>query len=356
MNATIAVLPGDGIGPEIASAALAVLRAVEDRFSHRFTVNEMPIGWAAIDKYDHPLPEEIHQHCRAADAIWLGAMGLPGRDETLPQDKRPERAALLPLREGNFANLRPIWLPPCMARPGHPTVDILIVRELNGGIYTGQPRGREEVDGETRAFDTMDYTVSEIRRIAEVAFDAAGERRKQVCSVDKANILSTSALWRETVIDFATDYPDIELRHQLVDSAAPAMVQRPQDFDVMLTGNMFGDILSDLGGALVGSLGMLPSASIGGKVGLFEPAHGSAPDIAGKDVVNPIASILTMGMLLEFALGLHAEADAIRAAVLHVLESGYRTADIMDEVHQQVGCARFADMTAEYIAEHGKSA
>jgi 3-isopropylmalate dehydrogenase len=281
--------------------------------------------------------------------VFLGAVGLPDRDRTLPQEERPERAALMKLRVGNYANLRPVWLPECMATDAKPGVDILMIRELNGGIYMGGDRGRREVDGVTEAFDTMRYSVPEIERIARIAFDASRRRRGELCSVDKANILASSALWRETVTRLAAEYTDVTVRHQLVDSAAPALVQRRSEFDVILTGNLFGDILSDLGGVLAGSLGMLPSASIGGPVGLFEPAHGSAPDIMGRDCANPIASILTMCMLLEFGLGLVGEARCVSESVLEVLQHGYRTGDIMSGECTLVGTGAFGDLVVDRI-------
>ncbi len=350
----IAVLPGDGIGEEVTVQAVKALAAVGDAFGHAFETTELPCGWQAIDQYGQALPQEILAQCRAHDAVFLGAVGLPDRDQTLPQEQRPERATLLPLREGNYANLRPLWLPPCLATEGRHATDILIVRELTGGIYMNAPRGVREVDGQPEAFDTMRYNVGEIRRVARVAFDAAMDRGKRVCSVDKANILATSQLWRETVETVADEYPDVELRHQLADSAAPRLVLQPEDFDVLLTGNLFGDILSDLGAVLVGSLGMLPSACIGGDVGLFEPAHGSAPDIHGKDLANPIAAILTMDMLLDYGLGMHAEGMAIRDAVQAVLREGFRTVDLMEDGCTQTGCERFGDLVAEKIVKTGK--
>ena len=349
----VAVLPGDGVGPEVTAQAVKVLRAVGHRFGHSFDVTTMPVGWAAIDEFGEPLPEATREACRTSDAVFLGAVGLPDRDRTLPHEQRPERAALLVLREGNFANLRPIWLPRCMSAPGRPPVDILIFRELNSGIYMGGTRGRRTVDGVVEAFDTMRYSVPEIERIAHMAFQAARSRGKRVCSVDKANILATSVLWRETVEAVAAEYPDVSLRHQLADSATTRLVQKPQEFDVLLTGNLFGDILSDLCGVLVGSLGMLPSASIGAKVGLFEPIHGTAPDIMGRDVANPVAAILTMGMLLSHGLDLVEEADAVRAAVLSVLEGGYRTVDVMAQDCTQVGTTRFGDLVAGQIESGG---
>ncbi|HUW82454.1 MAG TPA: 3-isopropylmalate dehydrogenase [Phycisphaerae bacterium] len=345
----VAVLPGDGIGAEVTNQAVKALRAVGRRLGLAFETTEMPVGWSAIDECGQALPPFVREACRQHDAIFLGAVGLPDRDRTLPQEQRPERAALLALREGNFANLRPIWLPPCMAQPGHPAADMLIFRELNAGIYMGGDRGRRQTDGIVEAFDTMRYSVPEIERIAHLAFQAAMERRKQLCSIDKANILATSALWRETVETVSTQYPEVSVRHHLVDSAAPAMIQHPEQFDVLLTENLFGDILSDLGGVLAGSLGMLPTASIGGDVGLFEPAHGSAPDIMGRDIANPIAAILTMAMLLEYGLDLGPAAHAVRRGVLAVLEAGSRTVDIMADGCTQVGTTQFGDLVVEQI-------
>jgi len=345
----IAVLPGDGVGPDVTNQAVKALRAVERRFGHSFELETMPVGWAAIDECGTPLPDTVLQACRQSDAIFLGAVGLPERDRTLPHEDRPERAALLALREGNYANLRPVWLPECMAGPGRPPVDILIYRELTGGIYMGGARGRRTVDGVLEAFDTMRYSVPEIERIAHMAFRAARERSGRLCSVDKANILATSVLWREIVERVAAEYPGVSLHHQLADSATMRLIQKPQDFDVIVTGNLFGDILSDLCGVLVGSLGMLPSASIGAEVGLFEPIHGTAPDIMGQDVANPVAAILSMGMLLGYGLGLEAQAAAIRGAVLRVLEQGYRTADVMSAGCKQVGTVQFGDLVAEAV-------
>jgi 3-isopropylmalate dehydrogenase len=339
----IAVLPGDGIGPEITREAVKVLRAVEARFGHRFALTELPVGWAAIDQYGVALPDEVRDVCFQQDAIYLGAVGLPERDATLPQAQRPERAALLVLRADNYANLRPIWRPACMATAQWPEVDMLIIRELSSGLYMGGARGRREVNGVVEAFDTMHYSVPEIERVAHVAFRAARERRHGVCSIDKANILETSALWREVVTRLAAEYPDVTLRHQLVDSAAPVLIAKPKAFDVVLTENMFGDILSDLCGLLAGSLGMLPSASIGGKVGFYEPAHGSAPDIMGRDLANPVASILTVAMMLAFSFDLHAESRVIYDAVQAVLDAGYRTGDIMAEGCTQIGTTEFGD-------------
>ena len=340
----VAVLAGDGIGLEVTRQAVKALQSVSKRHGMSIDLEQLPVGWCAIDEYGQALPPVTQETCRNVDAIYLGAVGLPDRDQTLPQEQRPERAALLALRAGNFANLRPIWCPQCMAEDGLRPVDILIVRELTGGLYTGTPRGRREANGVVEAYDTMRYSTAEIKRVADLAFEAARSRRKQVCSIDKANILSTSALWRETVEQLARTYPDVVLRHQLVDSAAPLLIGRPQEFDVVLTGNLFGDILSDLCGTLAGSLGMLPSACVGAEIGLFEPAHGSAPDIAGTDKANPIGAVLTMAMLLEFGLGRSTEAADVHSAVERVLQKGYRTADIMAAGRKLVGTEQLGDL------------
>ncbi len=349
-NRTIAVLPGDGIGPEVLRQGLKVLRAVERRFGHTFATEAYPVGWVALDAHGTALPDEVRAACRRAGAVYLGAVGLPDRDATLPQDARPERAALLALREGCYANLRPIWLPPALATEGRHAADLLIVRELTGGLYFGRPRGRRtRDDGTVEAFDTLRYSEPEIERIARTAFEAARHRRRDVCSVDKANILASSALWREVVDRVAAEYPDVAYRHHLVDSVAPALVQRPEAFDVVLTGNLFGDILSDLGAVLAGSLGMLPSAAVGGPVGLFEPPHGSAPDIAGRDVANPLGAILTLGMLLAHAFCLYDEAAAVKAAVTAVLDAGVRTADIAAPGTTPLGCEAMGDRVAAAV-------
>ncbi|MFP4354117.1 MAG: 3-isopropylmalate dehydrogenase [Phycisphaerae bacterium] len=347
----IAILPGDGIGREVTDQAVKALEAAGRKFGHSFDLQEFPVGWAAIDEHGKALPDFVHQACRQRDAVFLGAVGLPDRDPTLPQAERPERAALLTLRVGNWANLRPVWLPPCMTPAGGKVVDILIIRELGGGIYTSEPRGREEKEGVPSAFDTLRYSVPEIRRIGKLAYEASRHRRKMVCSVDKANVLSSMALWRETMEELSKEFPDVQTRHQYVDSAAPLMVQKPDSLDVLVTGNMFGDILSDLGGALVGSLGMLPSACIGGPMGLYEPAHGSAPDIMGQDKANPIASILSIGMMLQHTFSLHEEARAIHDAVEAVLIDGFRTIDIASDNCKTIGCSEFGDRVVAKLEE-----
>ena len=332
MKATIALLPGDGIGPEVVAAATQILEAVADRFNHSFTLSQHPVGGSALRAGDAPLPSSTRDACLAADAVLLGAVGDPEFDQA-PRDRRPE-TALLQLRQelGVYANLRPAKVWPGLENGStlKPEVikglDLLIVRELTGGLYYAEPRGRTD-DGQT-AFNTMQYSRHEIDRIARVAFESARRRDGRVTSVDKANVLEVSRFWREVVIEVAAEYPDVTLEHQLVDSCALLLVSNPQKFDVLLAGNLFGDILSDEAGAVVGSLGLLPSASIGGRGGLFEPVHGSAPDIAGRDIANPVAAIASAAMLLRHALGLDEEALTIETAIGETLAAGIRTADL----------------------------
>ena len=353
MEATIAVLAGDGIGTEVTAEAVKVLHAVARRFGHRFDFHEGLVGWAAIDAEGSALPPGTVELCRASDAILLGAVGLPARDATLPPNRRPEVSALLTLRRGLYANLRPVALHPALAArcPLKPEIigdgiDILIVRELNGGLYYGQPKGRTG----DRAVDTMVYTVAEVERIARVAFEAARQRRRLVCSVDKANVLATSQLWREVVTEVGKGYADVELRHMYVDACAMQIVQNPRQFDVILTENTFGDILSDECAVLAGSLGMLPSASLGdGATPLFEPVHGSAPDIAGKEIANPLAAILSAASLLRYALRLPGEGVAIEQAVSSALSAGLRTADICLPGERAVSTAAMGDAVAERV-------
>ena len=332
MNANIALLPGDGIGAEVVSAATKVLKAVAALTGHTFTLTSYPVGGTALRAGEAPLPAATRDACVAADAVLLGAVGDPEFDQA-PGDRRPE-TALLQLRQelGVFANLRPakVWpgleegssLKPELIKG----LDLLIVRELTGGLYYAEPRGRTD-DG-LSAFNTMQYSRTEIERIAKVAFESARQRGRRVTSVDKANVLEVSRFWREVVVDVAADYPDVTLEHQLVDSCALLLVSNPHKFDVLLAGNLFGDILSDEAGAVVGSLGLLPSASIGGRGGLFEPVHGSAPDIAGQDLANPVATIASAALLLRHALGLDEEAEIIETAIGKTLAAGIRTADL----------------------------
>jgi 3-isopropylmalate dehydrogenase len=348
----VAALAGDGIGPEVMREAIRVLRAVEKRFQLSFQITEAPVGWAGIDAAGKALPDATLQLCRASDAILFGSVGLPDRDPTIPKEERPERAALLRIRKefGLFANLRPVRLPKvlshaCPLRPERQGdgLDILVVRELTGGLYFGQPKKTEEViearEGSDsprrfhRSIDTMVYTTPEIERIARVAFESARLRRRKVTSIDKANVLENGILWRDTVTRIGKEFPDVSLEHMFVDNGAMQLMLKPTQFDVMLCENLFGDILSDEAAALAGSLGMLPSASLGQTTGdrtfgFYEPAGGTAPDIAGKDLANPIAQILSVALMLRYSFRLEAAAVAIETAVSQVIESGLRTGDI----------------------------
>lgn len=332
MKLRIAVLAGDGIGPEVTQEALHVLRAVAEAGGHEFTFDEALIGGVAITAEGTPLPQATVDVCLASDAVLLGAVG-DNKFNHLTPDKRPE-AGLLAIRQvlGGFANLRPAVAYPSLAEnsPLRPEVtrgaDILFVRELLGGLYFGQPRSWDKASGE--AFNTMRYTRDEVERVARVAFELAGKRRSKLTQVDKANVLECSQLWRATVDELKLEFPAVTVEHQLVDSMAMHLMNRPRDFDVVLTENLFGDILSDESGVITGSLGMLPSATIGGKVNLYEPVHGSAPDIAGTGKANPLGAILTAAMVLRHSANLEAEASAIESAVAKVLEAGHRSADI----------------------------
>ena len=350
MTKKICVLPGDGIGPEIMAEALRVLKALDLGFE----MEEAHLGGCAVDATGDPYPQATQKLAQVADAVLLGAVGGPKWD-TLPREQRPERG-LLGIRKqlGLFANLRPAILYPELANAStlKPEVvaglDILIVRELTGDIYFGQPRGIEvrEVDGVKQrfGFNMMHYTESEIRRIGRVAFDAARKRNKKVCSVDKMNVLETTQLWRDVMIELAPEYPDVELTHMLVDNAAMQLVKAPKQFDVMVTGNMFGDILSDEASMLTGSIGMLPSASLNAdNKGMYEPSHGSAPDIAGKDLANPLATILSAAMMLRYTFNQEAAAQRIERAVKKVLAQGYRTGDIYEPGTKRVGTREMGD-------------
>ncbi len=333
----IAVLPGDGIGPEVMAEALRVLDAVEKKFDVSFERTFANVGGAGIDNEGKALPERTVQICRNSDAILFGSVGGP-KWESLPPDEQPERGALLPLRKifGLYANLRPAIIFPSLTGASSLKEEViaggfnvLVVRELTGGIYFSQPKGIEGQGRERVGVDTMRYSVPEIERIAHVAFQAARKRGKKVCSIDKANVLSTSVLWREIVIGIGKEYPDVELTHMYVDNAAMQLVRWPKQFDVILCENMFGDILSDEAAMLTGSLGMLPSASLAeGSFGMYEPSGGSAPDIAGKGIANPIAQILSASMMLRYSFAMVEAADAIDNAVAAVLEQGFRTGDI----------------------------
>jgi 3-isopropylmalate dehydrogenase len=341
----ITLLAGDGIGPEITAVARELLDAVSRRHGFELLYDEQPIGGAAIDATGEPLPPSTLEACREADAVLLAAIGSPQYD-SLPRDKRPE-SGLLGLRAGLglFANLRPVKIIPALAGASSlkpeviEGVDLLVVRELTGGVYFGTPKGRVEADGHVRAFNTMAYSDFEIDRIARVGFDLALQRGGRLCSVDKANVLDVSQLWRDRVEAIATDYPDVALSHMYVDNAAMQLVRAPKQFDVILTSNLFGDILSDEAAMLTGSIGMLPSASLGSRgPGLFEPIHGSAPDIAGQDLANPMAMVLSAAMLLRIGLKQEAAATDLEAAVERTLEAGFRTGDLMAEGCTRLGC------------------
>ena len=346
----IAVLAGDGIGPEIVAQAVKVLGALA-RDGVKLELEHAPVGGAAYDATGDPLPAATLKHAREADAILFGAVG-GWQYDTLPRAKRPEQA-LLGLRKelGLFANLRPAKVFPelVMASTLRPEVvsgmDILILRELTGDVYFGQPRGmRTLANGEREGFDTMRYSESEIRRIAHAGFRAAMKRSKKLCSVDKCNVLETSQLWREVVVEVAQEYPGVELSHMYVDNAAMQLLRDPRQFDVMVTGNLFGDILSDEASMLTGSIGMLPSASLdANNKGLYEPIHGSAPDIAGKNLANPLATILSAAMMLRYSFNQDQAADRIDAAVTKVLARGLRTADIHQPGTEQVGTVQMGD-------------
>ena len=358
MTKKIAVLPGDGIGPEITEQAVRVLSAL----GLDLELNAAPVGGAAYDLHGHPLPPETLRLAQESDAILFGAVG-DWKYDKLARELRPEQA-ILGLRKalGLFANLRPAILYPQLANASSlkPEIvaglDILIVRELTGDIYFGQPRGVRSVEdgpfkGERQGFDTMHYAESEVRRIAHVAFQAAAKRQGRLCSVDKANVLETSQFWRDIVIDVAAEYPNVELTHMYVDNAAMQLVRAPKAFDVIVTGNLFGDILSDEAAMLTGSIGMLPSASLNASnQGLYEPSHGSAPDIAGKGVANPLATILSAAMLLRYSLNLPDQAARIEAAVQKVLERGLRTGDIHEEGTQLVGTSEMGDAVLDALS------
>ncbi|MBS1159716.1 MAG: 3-isopropylmalate dehydrogenase [Proteobacteria bacterium] len=342
----ICVLPGDGIGPEITAEAVRVLNALDLKFE----MEEALLGGCAVDATGNPYPEATQKLARQADAILLGAVGGPKWD-SLPREQRPERGLLGIRKDLNlFANLRPAILYPELANAStlKPEIvaglDILIIRELTGDIYFGQPRGIREENGERVGFNTMVYSESEIRRIGHVAFQAAQKRDKRLCSVDKMNVLECTQLWRDVMIEISKEYPDVELSHMLVDNAAMQLVKAPKQFDVMVTGNMFGDILSDEASMLTGSIGMLPSASLDDKnKGLYEPSHGSAPDIAGKGVANPLATILSAAMLLRYTFGLEEPALRVENAVKKVLAQGYRTGDIYERGTNKVGTREMGD-------------
>ena len=357
-NYRITLLPGDGIGPEIMAIAVDVLNLVGQQLDLSFTFTEAAIGGSAIDATGEPLPSETLKQCQDSDAVLLAAIGGYKWDQ-LPRHQRPE-TGLLGLRAGLnlFANLRPATILPqlvdasSLKREVVEGVDIMVVRELTGGIYFGQPKGIFETEtGEKRGVNTMAYTESEIDRIGRVAFETARKRQGKLCSVDKANVLDVSQLWRDRITQLAAEYSDVELSHLYVDNAAMQLVRWPKQFDTIVTGNLFGDILSDAAAMLTGSIGMLPSASLGASgPGLFEPVHGSAPDIAGQDKANPIAQVLSAAMMLRYGLDQPEAATKIEQAVLQVLDAGYRTGDIMSEGMKLMGCRQMGDALLQALA------
>ena len=355
MLLNLTILPGDGIGPEVTEQAVLVLQAVAEGFGHQVQLQHKLIGGAALAATNDPLPPDTVQACLDSSAVLLGAVGSPAFDHN-PGHLRPEAGLLRIRRElGAYANLRPaVFFPaledcsPLRAEIVRRT-DIMIVRELLGGAYFGSPRSIEGEPGSRVAVNTMRYGESEIERIARVAFELAMKRRRKVLSVDKANVLECSRLWREVVTRIGKDYPEVKLDHQYVDSAAMLLVQRPTDFDVLLTENMFGDILSDQAGGVVGSLGLLASASVGGPVGLYEPVHGSAPDIAGKGIANPLGAILSVAMLLRHSFLLEKEAECVESAVSAVLATGARTADLAGKSHAAISTAHMGQCVVEAV-------
>ena len=356
MTKRIALIPGDGIGPEIVAQAKAVLDRVAEIFGHEFTYTEVSMGGNAIDRYGDPLPQEMLDKCLASDSVLLGAVGGP-KWNGVPGPQRPEKG-LLRLRAGMgvYSNNRPakIWPQLASASPLKPEIveggiDFLIVRELIGGIYFGKHETVTE-NGEPVAIDELRYTESEIRRIGRIGFEAAQKRNHRLCSVEKSNVLDSSRLWKKVMHQLAAEYPDVELSDMLVDNCAMQIVKDPSQFDVIVTENMFGDILSDEASMITGSIGMIPSSSLGdGTRGLYEPIHGSAPDIAGKDIANPIGTILAAAMMLRYSFDMAAEADCIESAVSAVLEAGYRTGDIFSPGCTQVGCREMGRLVTEHL-------
>lgn len=348
----IAVIKGDGIGPEIVEGAQTVLDAVSGKYGHKFNYTDVYMGGCAIDKFGEPLPQKTIDICKKSDSVLLGAVGGPKWDNC-PQ--RPE-AGLLGIRKALelYANLRPSILKaplkaasPLKDEKLENGLDVMVVRELTGGIYFGE---RHKAEDGSWASDEEKYSVEEVKRIGKIAFETAMLRNKRLVSVDKANVLESSRLWRKTITEMSKDYPDVSLSHMYVDNAAMQLAINPSQFDVIVTSNIFGDILSDLSSAIAGSIGMLPSASLGAsKCGMYEPIHGSAPDIAGMDIANPIATIISAAMMLEMSFGLSDEAKAINAAVDKVLDMGYRTTDIMSDGMKKVGCKEMARLIAENI-------
>jgi len=356
MNFNIALIPGDGIGPEVMEQNVLVLNKIGEKFGHNFKYEQVDAGGCAIDKFGEPLPQKTINVCKASDSVFLAAVG-GWKWDTLPGNMRPEKA-LLGLRGelGLYANLRPATLHNALkdACPLKPElvengVDIMVVRELTGGMYFGE-KGRKQTEMGEAAYDIEQYSVEEVKRIAKTAFDIAIKRKKHVTNVDKQNVLESSRLWRSVVLEVAKDYPDVKLDHLYVDNASMQLIMRPSTFDVIVTGNIFGDILSDEASQMTGSIGMLPSASLGkGSLGMYEPVHGSAPDIAGMDIANPIATILSGAMMLKYSFGLSEEAKVIEDAVTKVLDDGYRTSDIMSDGMKKVGTKEMGKLIIERI-------
>ncbi len=359
MNYTITVLPGDGIGPEVITEAVKVLNAVGDKFGHIFTPQSGPVGGNALDNFGTPLPEETKKLCENTDGILFGAVGGPKWDD--PQATTRPEDGILAIRKnlGLFANLRPVKIYPQLinSSPVKPeilqNVDMLIIRELTGGLYFAEPKKRWEEDSERKAVDTLLYSEHEIERVVKVAFELAKSRKQHVTSVDKANVLESSRLWREVTIEVSKQYPEIELDHLLVDNASMQIIREPSRFDVIVAENTFGDILTDEASILSGSMGMLPSASLAGtpgssktNVNLFEPIHGSAPDIAGQGIANPLGTILSMALMLRYSLNLHEEANAVERAVEGVLSEGFRTTDIASDGGEIIATERMGDLIA----------
>jgi len=354
----IVILPGDGIGPEVVDEGLKILSAVAKKFGFSFDLKEGTIGGAAIDKFGEPLPQSSLELAIKADAVVLGAVGGP-KWEGLDYEIRPERA-LLGLRDKLelYANLRPAKVFSTLVDASSlkkeiiENTNIMIVRELVGGIYFGKPKGVEKLeDGNEKGINTLVYTTPEIKRIAKIAFEVASKRKKKVLSVDKANVLESTELWRKVVTEVHADYQDIELSHMYVDNCAMQLIKDPKQFDVIVTTNMFGDILSDEAAMLTGSIGMLPSASLGGNNGMYEPIHGSAPDIAGQDIANPIATIMSIAMMFKYSFGLDEASELIESAVEKILQNGFRTKDIMDNCGNLVGTKEMGDLILKEIEE-----
>lgn len=352
----ITVLPGDGIGPEVVDEALKVVRLIAEQKDLNITYYHGLAGGAALDAHQIPLPDETLKMCLGSDAVLLGAVGGP-KWENNPQHLKPEQA-LLKLRKelGLFANVRPAKIYSALVHASTlkpefiENIDLIVMRELTGGIYFGEPKGIRQEGNEKIGFNTLVYSVFEIKRIARSAFDMAMQRRKKVTSVDKANVLDSSQLWRDVVIEIAQDYPEVELNHLYVDNCAMQLVRNPQQFDIILTGNMFGDILSDEAAMLTGSIGMLPSASLGQRTAMYEPVHGSAPDIAGQGIGNPIATIASVAMMFKYSFNLPEAAKAIENAIDSVLADGFRTADIMEADKKTVSTGEMGDLIVKALS------